>query len=112
MAETAKQPPHTASPALQPIDWFSDLQEQVDCTVMTRDVCKVYRMGQETIQALDNVSITIGAGEYISIMGPSGSGKTTLFNCIGGLMKPTSGGVFIDEIDVAQLDAHKLARPR
>jgi putative ABC transport system ATP-binding protein len=42
-------------------------------------------------------------------MGPSGSGKTTLFNAIGGLMKPTSGNVYIDEIDVAQLDANELA---
>jgi putative ABC transport system ATP-binding protein len=76
---------------------------------MTKDVTKIYQMGSEKIQALRDVSISIRSGEYISIMGPSGSGKTTLFNAIGGLMKPTSGSVFIDEIDVAQLDANELA---
>jgi putative ABC transport system ATP-binding protein len=91
------------------VDWFSDLEEQVDCTVMTKGVKKVYHMGSEDIWALDDVSVEIRAGEYISIMGPSGSGKTTLFNAIGGLMKPTAGSVFIDEIDVAQLDADELA---
>jgi putative ABC transport system ATP-binding protein len=48
----------------------------------------------------------------MSIMGPSGSGKSTLFNMIGGLDSPTSGMVFIDEIDVAQLDSYELARMR
>ncbi len=91
------------------VDWLADLQEQVDFTVMTRDVTKIYQMGDTRIRALDEVSITIRTGEYVSIMGPSGSGKTTLFNAIGGLMKPTSGSVFIDEIDVAQLDANELA---
>jgi putative ABC transport system ATP-binding protein len=76
---------------------------------MTKNVTKVYRMGDTEIRALNDVSVTIRTGEYVSIMGPSGSGKTTLFNAIGGLMKPTSGSVFIDEIDVAQLDANELA---
>ena len=97
----------TATPA--PVDWFADLQHQTEFTVMTQDVCKHYVMGGETIHALDDVTLTINTGEYISIMGPSGSGKTTLFNCIGGLTKPTSGKVFIDEVDLAQLDAHELA---
>ncbi len=97
------------TPAPTQVDWFSNLDEQVDCTVMTRDVTKIYEMGSEKIHALRDVSISIRSGEYISIMGPSGSGKTTLFNAIGGLMKPTSGSVFIDEIDVAQLDANELA---
>jgi putative ABC transport system ATP-binding protein len=91
------------------VDWFSDLQSQVDCTVMTKGVTKLYFMGGVTIHALSEVSLDIRSGEYISIMGPSGSGKTTLFNVIGGLMKPTEGSVFIDEIDVAQLDANELA---
>ncbi|MFP4106950.1 MAG: ABC transporter ATP-binding protein [Phycisphaerae bacterium] len=76
---------------------------------MTRNVSKVYEMGEEKIHALDNVSLAIQSGKYFSIMGPSGSGKTTLFNCVGGLIKPTAGSVFIDEIDVAQLDANELA---
>jgi putative ABC transport system ATP-binding protein len=91
------------------VDWFSDLNVQTEYTVMTKAVTKIYRMGDEQVYALRDVDLTIQSGEYISIMGPSGSGKTTLFNCIGGLMKPTSGNVFIDEVDVAQLDANELA---
>jgi len=60
-------------------------------------------------KALDGISLDVFRGEYLSIMGPSGSGKTTLFNVIGGLDSPTEGMVFIDEIDVAQLDSYELA---
>ena len=78
-------------------------------TVRTIDVTRVYQMGSEQVHALRGVTISISRGEYISIMGPSGSGKSTLFNMIGGLDKPTSGKVYIDEVDVAQLDAYELA---
>ncbi len=77
--------------------------------VRTIDVIKEYRMGEEVLRVLKGISLTILKGEYISIMGPSGSGKSTLFNAIGGLDKPTSGKVFIDEVDIAQLDALELA---
>src|SRR5438874_5193285 len=77
--------------------------------VRTKNLIKEYTMGQETLQALKEVSLDIRRGEYISLMGPSGSGKSTLFNMIGGLDKPTSGNVFIDEVDMAQLDASELA---
>lgn len=66
-------------------------------------------MGEERLQVLKGVNLVIYKGEYISIMGPSGSGKSTLFNAIGGLDKPTSGKVFIDEVDIAQLDTLELA---
>jgi putative ABC transport system ATP-binding protein len=66
-------------------------------------------MGSVVVRALDGVDLDILRGEYISIMGPSGSGKSTLFNMIGGLDKPSSGSVFIDETDMAQLDASELA---
>jgi putative ABC transport system ATP-binding protein len=66
-------------------------------------------MGDQTLRALNGVDLDIRRGEYISIMGPSGSGKSTLFNAIGGLDKPTSGSVFINDVDMAQLDAGELA---
>jgi len=77
--------------------------------VRTKDLAKEYTMGGTVLRALDGVVLDIKRGEYVSIMGPSGSGKSTLFNMIGGLDKPTNGTVFIDEVDMAQLDAFELA---
>jgi len=77
--------------------------------VRTEEVRKTYVMGSETVHALRGISLTILAGEYISIMGPSGSGKSTFFNMVGGLDKPTGGEVYIDEVDIAQLDTYELA---
>ena len=77
--------------------------------VRARGVKKVYKIADVEVHALRGVDIDIRRGEYISIMGPSGSGKSTLFNMIGGLDKPTEGTVFIDEVDMAQLDAFELA---
>jgi putative ABC transport system ATP-binding protein len=77
--------------------------------VRTIDVQREYRMGSETVRALKGVTVSINRGEYISIMGPSGSGKSTLFNMVGGLDKPTEGKVYIDEVDIAQLDSYELA---
>lgn len=77
--------------------------------VRLSEVTKIFRMGNNKVEALKGVDLTIKTGEYLSIMGPSGSGKSTLFNMIGALDKPTSGRVFIDEVDVAQLDAYELA---
>ncbi len=84
-------------------------QEQAHNVVRLSQVTKMFRMGDNEVQALKGVNLAIRAGEYISIMGPSGSGKSTLFNMIGALDKPSSGKVFIDEVDVAQLDAYELA---
>jgi putative ABC transport system ATP-binding protein len=78
-------------------------------TVRTIDVTREYRMGTEVVRALKGITVSINRGEYISIMGPSGSGKSTFFNMIGGLDKPTSGKVYIDEVDIAQLDSYELA---
>ena len=72
-------------------------------------VTKVFKLGKIDVKALKGVDLEIAKGDYISIMGPSGSGKSTLFNMIGGLDKPTSGKVFIDEVDIAQLYAYELA---
>ncbi len=77
--------------------------------VRTRGVKRVYQMGKLSLEALKGIDMEVQRGEYISIMGPSGSGKSTLFNMIGALDKPTEGKVYIDEVDVAQLDAYELA---
>lgn len=80
-----------------------------DTIIELRNLLRHYQMGDETVKALDGVDLNIDRGEYISIVGPSGSGKTTLFNLIGGLDKPTKGNVFIDGVDISQLDAYELA---
>jgi len=77
--------------------------------VRTINLKKHYMLGKVKLEVLKGIDLEILKGEYISIMGPSGSGKTTLFNMIGGLDKPTEGKVYIDEVDVAQLDAYELA---
>lgn len=77
--------------------------------VRAQKVEKVYQMGDTKVHALRGVDLEIYAGEYLSIMGPSGSGKSTFFNMVGGLDKPSEGKVYIDEVDVAQLDAYELA---
>ena len=85
-------------------------QQTEQSVVRTQDVKKIFDLGKDVkVEALKGISIEIAYGEYVSIMGPSGSGKTTLFNMVGGLDKPTSGKVYIDEVDVAQLDAYELA---
>jgi len=77
--------------------------------VRVSKVTKDFSMGKTVVQVLKGIDLEIKTGEYVSIMGPSGSGKTTLFNMIGGLDKPSDGSVFIDEIDISQLDAYELA---
>ena len=74
-----------------------------------RQINRIFQVGDEEVHALQDIDLSFEHGEYVSIMGPSGSGKSTLFNMIGGLDKPTSGKVYIDEVDIAQLDAYELA---
>ena len=81
-----------------------------DIVVRLLDVQKRYNEGTEAVvHALRGITFDIVRGEYLSIMGPSGSGKTTLVNMIGALDAPSDGMVFIDEVDVAQLDPFEMA---
>ena len=84
-------------------------EEERRTVVRTQGVKKIYQMGTIQVHALRGVDLEIYSGEYMSIMGPSGSGKSTLFNMVGGLDKPSEGKIYIDEVDVAQLDAYELA---
>ncbi len=83
--------------------------ENLTNIVRVSNVTKDFAMGKSTVHVLKGIDLEIKTGEYISIIGPSGSGKTTLFNMIGGLDKPSAGSIFIDEIDISQLDAYELA---
>lgn len=72
------------------------------------NLTKDYRLGDSLVHALKRVSLSINAGEFLSIMGPSGSGKTTLLNLLGALDLPTSGKVFFDGVDLTQVPERKL----
>jgi putative ABC transport system ATP-binding protein len=82
---------------------------ELNNVVRVTGVTKSFKLGKVEVQALKGIDLEIATGNYISIMGPSGSGKSTLFNMIGGLDKPSTGKVYIDEVDIAQLDAYELA---
>ena len=85
------------------------IETQRAVIIRTLRLKKEYRIGSVTTHALRGIDMVIYRGESVAVMGPSGSGKTTFFNMIGGLDSPSSGRVFIDEVDVAQLNAVELA---
>ncbi|MBT3315579.1 MAG: ABC transporter ATP-binding protein [Anaerolineae bacterium] len=80
--------------------------------IVTKNLMKVYQMGDTEVRALDGVSLTIDKGELISIMGPSGSGKSTLMNIIGCLDTPTDGDYLLDDEKVATMGEDELATVR
>ena len=80
--------------------------------IHTRELVKVYRMGDSEIHALDNVSVDIDKGEFVAVMGPSGSGKSTFMNVLGCLDRPTSGEYVLGEKRVSELAGDDLATVR
>ena len=83
-------------------------QEVIDMKYIT----KVYRIGDNKVNALRGADLTIRKGEFVVIMGPSGSGKSTLMNIIGALDISTSGSYLLEDIDMSKLNDNQLAEIR
>src|SRR5512140_2338674 len=77
--------------------------------IEVRDLAKNYKSGDETVEALRGVDISIEAGEFITIMGQSGSGKSTLLSVLGGMNHPTTGEVEMAGVKLYQLPGEQLA---
>ncbi|WP_077617004.1 ABC transporter ATP-binding protein [Bacillus sinesaloumensis] len=73
------------------------------------NLSKVYGKGDTAVKALDNVSFSVKKGEFVAIIGPSGSGKSTLLHLLGGVDRPSSGKVLIDNTDIYELNETQLA---
>lgn len=81
-------------------------------TLKTIDLRKVYGKGDSEVRAIDGVDLEIQPHKFTAIIGQSGSGKSTLLHCMAGLDKPTSGKVFIDNLDLYTLNDDKLSKIR
>jgi putative ABC transport system ATP-binding protein len=83
-----------------------------DIVVRLEKVSRIYNHGGIEVRALNEVDLKIRRGEFAALVGPSGSGKTTLLNIIGGLDRPTSGRVWIGDVELTGLSPAKLADVR
>ncbi|HQQ92405.1 MAG TPA: ABC transporter ATP-binding protein [Kiritimatiellia bacterium] len=85
---------------------------RADEVVRLDEVKRHYRVGDETVRALDGVSFSIRTGSYWAIMGPSGSGKSTMLNILGCLDRPSSGAYWLNGVNVAEMDDNELSDHR
>ena len=80
--------------------------------IETKEISKVYKMGDNIVNALQSISISIDKGEYVAFMGPSGSGKSTLMNIVGCLDSPTTGRYILNNHEVSEMTENELAMIR
>lgn len=80
--------------------------------IRTDRVCRHYQFGDSVVRAVDDVSLSIGQGEFVALLGSSGSGKSTLLNLMAGLDRPTSGVILAHERNLAEMSSDELAAHR
>jgi putative ABC transport system ATP-binding protein len=80
--------------------------------IRTDRLTRLYKMGETTVRAVEDVSLEIAAGEFAALLGTSGSGKSTLLNLIAGLDRATSGAIYVHGKNLAEMDSDELARHR
>lgn len=80
--------------------------------VKLRGVIKTYKLGETEVKAVNNINLEIKKGEFVAIIGPSGSGKSTIMHIIGLLDKPTSGQVYLEDLETSKLTEIDLAKLR
>lgn len=88
------------------------LDEQHQAIIQANHLVKRYKTGSQTILAVNDVSLAINRGEFVAITGASGSGKSTLLQLLGGLDKPTSGDIIIDNVKINKISDSELSRFR
>jgi putative ABC transport system ATP-binding protein len=80
--------------------------------IRLQQVTRHYQMGETLVRAADNVTLSIGAREFVALLGSSGSGKSTLLNLMAGLDRPTSGAIFAHDRNLAEMSSEELAKHR
>jgi putative ABC transport system ATP-binding protein len=109
MPEAQTQAPVAVTKKAEPAE---DKKSELTGAIELKNVSRTFKIGDETLNALDGINLRINPGQFVAITGPSGSGKSTLANIIGGLDSPTSGNVEVDGMDLSHVKDSQLSNYR
>jgi putative ABC transport system ATP-binding protein len=87
-------------------------QAENGCSIRAESVSRHYQMGDALIRAVDSVSLSVRTGEFLALLGSSGSGKSTLLNLVAGLDRPSSGAIYVQSQNLAEMNSRELSRYR